>query len=800
MRYLFIILILCSFAIADEFSSDLTPETTNFLDIGTLSLQFKDAYGDGTLDWDTLTDGTFSITAGVGTGFVSISSTTFTDGTTSISGGNFTGVGNITGTDVDISAGTGDYTSTGTIGIGSITISGLTSGRVPIISTGGLLADDADFTFATDTLTVTKVNTTELTLNLTHDYVFGEDTFGVPLLAIQNQSQNTATRLGLYTNPSDPCAKNINVTMDTYGFGTPDNVNNYEKLSMGWFQADNTYAIRIIELGTGIIQPFEIGNKDHEGIFVLNADGSITTSESQFDFQDMVFMRSGSKMSDATANGSGGSTTFFFENTQASGATEFIDLDFKQGGFLRGRIRSKRTGAWASPPTRNAFLQFFTGASIGVSTGRALQLMEDQDAEFFEDVSLLDNRLLTFGTTITDLQLSSDGTNGVLAADTSINFKIGGSSDMQLNANSLDMQGSVITDLSGLHFNSATELTISSGAVTATQGHHSIDTEDDATNDDLDTINGGNPGEILLILPADDTRTVRIRHDVGNIFLKHQVESKGYSFSSPAGSSGTFYSGGYYNWTSTNANLDQGSLSVTHSAANSPSACHIGIVAGGEGAVDTGVVKITVAGTTIDDEGNRLASQTVDLVADINSLSLDQYVETTEKWIGQVTIALVIASGSPVNFNLDINYGCSKYEDFGNQAFTVTVVEVVGLAGANDTGFNLRLFHHSTAGWTYAASGFVPGGTVLANMNTDYSTEQDLVNGESFAYKRVNLNTDIAGDESEGLVLEITTSANKAVEIMDLHLGVHTAPNFAYLATNKQHLIFMKHGPNWLEL
>ncbi|KKK85665.1 hypothetical protein LCGC14_2771000, partial [marine sediment metagenome] len=164
------------------------------------------------------------------------------------------------------------------------------------------------------------------------------------------------------------------------------------------------------------------------------------------------------------------------------------------------------------------------------------------------------------------------------------------------------------------------------------------------------------------------------------------------------------------------------------------------------------------------------------------------------------TIALATASGSPTVFSLDFNYGCSKYEDFGNQAFTINVLEVVGLAGANDTGFNLRLFRHSAVGWTYAASGFVPGGTVLADMNFDYSTEQDLVNGESFAYKRVNLNTDISGDDSEGLVLEITTSANKAIEIMDMHFTVHTAPNFSYMATTKQHLVFMKHGSNWLEL
>ncbi|KKN53627.1 hypothetical protein LCGC14_0600580 [marine sediment metagenome] len=367
-------------------------------------------------------------------------------------------------------------------------------------------------------------------------------------------------------------------------------------------------------------------------------------------------------------------------------------------------------------------------------------------------------------------------------------------------ADDIKMNGETITDLGGLHFNSATELTIVSGEVTVTKGHHSIDTEGNAANDDLDTINGGNAGEILLILPANDDRTVRIRHGVGNIFLKHQVESKSYSFSSPSGSSGTFYSGGYYNWSATEAALTQISPSVTHSAANSASACHIGIVAGGPGTVNTGVIKITVAGTTIDDDGVRAASQTVTLVADITTLSTDDYVETTEKWIGQVTIALATASGTPVTFNLDINYGCTKYEDFGNQAFTINVLEVVGLAGASDSGFNLRLFHHSSADWTFAASGFVPGGTVLANMNTDYSTEDELVNGESFAYKRVNLNTDISGDDAQGLVLEITTSANKAVEIMDMHFTVHTAPNFSYMATTKQHLVFMKHGSNWLEL
>lgn len=43
----------------------------------------------------------------------------------------------------------------------------LTSGRVPFATTGGILTDDADFTFATDTLTVTKIAATTFTGDVT---------------------------------------------------------------------------------------------------------------------------------------------------------------------------------------------------------------------------------------------------------------------------------------------------------------------------------------------------------------------------------------------------------------------------------------------------------------------------------------------------------------------------------------------------------------------------------------------------------------------------------------------------------
>lgn len=77
-------------------------------------------------------------------------------------------------TTVDINAGTMDgissLTSSGDLDIGAhdlraatITADGLTSGRVVVASTAGVLSDDTDLTFAVDTLTVTKLGAWEAT-------------------------------------------------------------------------------------------------------------------------------------------------------------------------------------------------------------------------------------------------------------------------------------------------------------------------------------------------------------------------------------------------------------------------------------------------------------------------------------------------------------------------------------------------------------------------------------------------------------------------------------------------------------
>ncbi len=65
---------------------------------------------------------------------------------------------------------------------------------------------------------------------------------------------------------------------------------------------------------------------------------------------------------------------------------------------------------------------------------------------------------------------------------------------------------------------SAVELTIAGGIVTKSRAHHTIDTQGDAASDELDTINGGSEGEVILVRAADGARTVILKHGTGNIW------------------------------------------------------------------------------------------------------------------------------------------------------------------------------------------------------------------------------------------------------------------------------------------
>ena len=232
---------------------------------------------------------------------------------------------------------------------------------------------------------------------------------------------------------------------------------------------------------------------------------------------------------------------------------------------------------------------------------------------------------------------------------------------------------------------------------------------------------------------------------------------------------------------------------MTLGSANISYAMHAFAVAKGDGATDGSDLVLTATGASIDDEGNYNGADTQVLIADalLATFATNTYGETPKKWLGQITITLSSTGGG--TFNCSFNYGYAKYEDLMNQALSLTGLEVSGFAGANDTGFNIRLLYHSPVGWTYNASAFVPGGTVLANLNTDHSTDSELKNGEPINYKRTDLNQDVDGANGEGLVIEITTTANKAVEFIDLHLHGHTVPNHFFLGAATQHMWLMKH-------
>jgi hypothetical protein len=78
-----------------------------------------------------------------------------------------------------------------------------------------------------------------------------------------------------------------------------------------------------------------------------------------------------------------------------------------------------------------------------------------------------------------------------------------------------DAPEQVIATAAVIALETATELTIASGAVTVTQGHHTVDTESDAASDDLDTVSGGSVGDVLFVRPASGARTVVLKHATG---------------------------------------------------------------------------------------------------------------------------------------------------------------------------------------------------------------------------------------------------------------------------------------------
>ena len=242
------------------------------------------------------------------------------------------------------------------------------------------------------------------------------------------------------------------------------------------------------------------------------------------------------------------------------------------------------------------------------------------------------------------------------------------------------------------------------------------------------------------------------------------------SFTSQGIGSGTFYKGGFYDWGTTSTTLTQASTTQAYGTAGRTLAAHAGIVPSGPGTVDSGQVGLRVTGTEDSESGVQVASQTGIITEDITTLTADTYAETSEKFSGNVTFELYVVSGTPTTYSLTFNYGFAKYEDFFNRDASIIGLQAQWQGNANDSGMNIKLLHHKASGWTYAASGFVPGNGSICERLTDQQIESDVDTGADGAYKRAELNTFVDSGGSEGIILEITTTQNNTIQTMDINI------------------------------
>lgn len=271
------------------------------------------------------------------------------------------------------------------------------------------------------------------------------------------------------------------------------------------------------------------------------------------------------------------------------------------------------------------------------------------------------------------------------------------------------------------------------------------------------------PGGLTKYFPVGDINTTGPTHTKSTT-----VTTQG------LGANPDIFAFGFYEWSVTDIHLSHVSLTQTFGTANISYAAHAFVVTAANGTVNTGVVGLRVNGTSINDQGTRTTSDTETIIADITAAGTNGYHESSKKWLGQVTFELFTVSGSPTVIGLDINYGLAKYDDWFNNDFTITDVEAIGFAGANDSNFDVKLMHHQTSGWIYHATAFTPitAANTIASLATDHSTDDQLLSSQHAAWKRDNLSTAIDGSGSEGFLIFISSSANNAVEYFNLHIGV----------------------------
>lgn len=142
-------------------------------------------------------------------------------------------------------------------------------------------------------------------------------------------------------------------------------------------------------------------------------------------------------------------------------------------------------------------------------------------ANEFNELTVLDNQTLNFGTS-KDFKVAYDTADNRLEVRDTSDAVIAHLS----TAGALTLSGAITgsDDVTVSKFLKLTisDATIATGAITATTSRVRLDTEAAAASDDLDTINGGEDGAILILSTNNSARDVVVRHlggGTGNIRL-----------------------------------------------------------------------------------------------------------------------------------------------------------------------------------------------------------------------------------------------------------------------------------------
>jgi len=281
----------------------------------------------------------------------------------------------------------------------------------------------------------------------------------------------------------------------------------------------------------------------------------------------------------------------------------------------------------------------------------------------------------------------------------------------------------------------------------------------------------------ILALYADNTSGDISPQDARDMIVSLEALSPTVAIhpSVSSGSAGDYYAAGYYDCPAADSNLTNASTTQTHGTASGSSAAHAIAVAGAAGATDWSDLVLTVTGTSITDGGVRTTGDSEVLVADCTVSATNQMYQTDKKWLGQVTYTLSSSGGS--TFSYDINYGLVAYEDFANSDFLLDNLLFEWLGGATDTGFDIDVHHHKAIGWTYHATAFDPGSGELYQLSTDHSTDRKLTNGEYGRWKRTGLSVAVAGADSEGIIVHVTTTVNNSLSWCQCSVGVKIQPS-----------------------